>query len=115
MSPRRHRRPGRAARGQAPVFAALGDETRLALLATLSRGGRMSISRLTTGAGITRQGITKHLRVLEKAGLVRGLRKGRERVFQIAPRRLSGAQRALDRMSRQWDEALQRLRVLVED
>jgi DNA-binding transcriptional ArsR family regulator len=74
----------------------------------------LSIARLTRGSALTRQAITKHLRVLQKAGLVRGVRRGRELLFRLQPRRLDEARRALDRISRQWDEALARLKTFVE-
>lgn len=99
----------------APVFAALGDETRLALVARLSGGGPQSISRLTAGAAVTRQAITKHLDVLAGAGLVRDLRRGRERIWQLDTGRLAEAARDLERISKGWDEALARLRKFVED
>jgi DNA-binding transcriptional ArsR family regulator len=98
----------------APLFAALGDETRLRVVARLCREGPLSIARLTDGAAVTRQAITKHLHVLAGAGLVRGARAGRERVWQIEPERLDDARRDLDRISRQWDAALQRLKAFVE-
>jgi DNA-binding transcriptional ArsR family regulator len=98
----------------APVFAALGDENRLRLLAKLGGGGPMSISRLTAGSGITRQGVTKHLRVLAGAGLVRGTRRGKESLWRLEPRRLEEARRSLDLISRQWDESLGRLKLFVE-
>ena len=108
-----------ARRRTASLFEALGDETRLTLLAKLSPGGgdgaRYSIARLTHGSRLTRQAIAKHLRVLERAGLVRGVRRGRETVFALAPRRLDEARRALDRISRQWDQALARLKAFVEE
>jgi DNA-binding transcriptional ArsR family regulator len=100
---------------EAPLFAALGDETRLRLIARLSLGGPMSISRLTAGAGLTRQAVTKHLHVLAAAGLVRGRRKGRESVWEVEPRQLEEARRFLSEISAQWDEALERLRSTVED
>ena len=98
----------------APVFAALGDENRLRLLARLGGGGPMSISRLTAGSGITRQGVTKHLRVLAHAGLVRGGRRGKESVWQLDASRLEEARRSLDLISRQWDESLGKLKLFVE-
>jgi DNA-binding transcriptional ArsR family regulator len=110
-------RPSRAARSleaSAPVFAALGDETRLRLVSRLGDEGPLSIVRLTDGADVTRQAITKHLRVLEDAGLVRGTRDGRQSVWELEPRRLAEAQRALDAISRQWDDALERLKAMVE-
>jgi DNA-binding transcriptional ArsR family regulator len=74
----------------------------------------MSISRLTAGSGITRQGVTKHLRVLARAGLVRGDRRGKESVWQLDARRLEEARRSLDLISRQWDESLGKLKLFVE-
>src|SRR5258705_7923524 len=85
MSPDRRESAVRRARDHAPLFAALGDRTRLALLARLSGGSPLSISRLSEGSPVTRQAITKHLRVLQSAGLVRGERSGRERLFRLAP------------------------------
>ncbi|HJR17072.1 MAG TPA: metalloregulator ArsR/SmtB family transcription factor [Gemmatimonadales bacterium] len=104
----------RKAQTSAPVFAALGDENRLRLLARLT-SGPMSISRLTAGSGISRQGVTKHLRVLEGAGLVRGSRKGKESLWRLERRRLEEAQRSLDLISKQWDESLSKLRMFVEE
>ena len=113
MSPRSG---GAAALARAePVFSALGDETRLAVVARLSAGGPQSIARLTEGSGVTRQGITKHLRVLAGAGLVRGARRGRERIWELDTKRLDDAGRWLDQVSKRWDEALGRLKKLVEE
>ena len=111
----RRERPVRKLRAHAPVFAALGDHTRLALLTKLSSGSQCSIAHLTEGSTLTRQAITKHLRVLEDAGLVRGVRRGREALFELEPEPLDKARRALDRISRQWNEALSRLKQLVEE
>ena len=99
---------------RAGVFAALGDETRLLLVAKLSRGKPQSISRLADGSSLTRQAITKHLRVLEAAGLVHSVRAGRESQFELRPEPIRELQSYLDRVSRQWDEALDRLRSFVE-
>jgi DNA-binding transcriptional ArsR family regulator len=110
-------RPSRASRSleaSAPVFAALGDETRLRLVSRLCEDGPQSIAKLTAGFDVTRQAITKHLHVLEDAGLVRGARDGRESVWELEPRRLLEARRHLDAISKQWDEALGRLKDLVE-
>lgn len=104
----------RLLRQHAPVFAALSDETRLSLLATLSAGVPCSISQLTADSKMSRQAITKHLRVLESAGLVRGETAGRERRFQLEPRPLGEARAYLDLVSNQWDEALTQLKKLVE-
>ena len=98
----------------APLFAALGDENRLRLVSRLCGGGPMSITRLTAGSNVTRQAITKHLRVMEKAGLVQSTRRGRESVWQLDERRLEEARHYLEQISRQWDEALGRLQALVE-
>jgi DNA-binding transcriptional ArsR family regulator len=96
------------------VFAALGDKTRLDLVARLSAAGPLSITRLTAGADVTRQAITKHLNILAGAGLVRDIRVGRERLWEVETRQLEEARRCLDRISGQWDEALQRLKLAVE-
>ena len=101
-------------KNSAPLFAALGDETRLRLVARLCDGGPMSIARLTSGTDVTRQAITKHLRVMEEAGLVRNHRHGRESVWELERKRLEDARRYLERIAKQWDEALGRLRAFVE-
>lgn len=98
----------------APVFAALGDRTRLALLSRLSDGRTRSIARLSEGTDLTRQAVTKHLRVLEEAGLVTQSRAGRESRFALRPEPLAEARSYLDAVSRQWDEALGRLKSFVE-
>jgi DNA-binding transcriptional ArsR family regulator len=113
MSPRSPAAAG-LARG-APVFAALGDATRLALVARLSAGGPQSIARLTAGSDVTRQAITKHLGILADAGLARPVRRGRERIWALDATRLSDARRYLDQISRGWDEALARLQTHVEE
>ncbi len=105
----------RAITSAAPVFAALGDETRLRLVARLCKGGPASVSKLTEGSDVTRQAIAKHLRVLEDAGLVRGSREGRESQWELAPERLEDARACLDAISTQWDDALERLRAFVEE
>jgi DNA-binding transcriptional ArsR family regulator len=114
MSRRRH---SRAAKGQAhaPVFAALGDETRLALLAKLCGGEPHSISQLARGSKLTRQAITKHLRVLERAGIVHGVRAGRESRFQFNPQPIEEVKEYLELVSEQWDQALARLKAFVEE
>ncbi len=99
----------------APVFAALGDATRLALVARLCAGGPLSIARLTVGSAVTRQAITKHLTILAGAGLVRDARRGRERIWELDPDRLAEARAGLDEISHQWDEALDRLKKFVEE
>jgi DNA-binding transcriptional ArsR family regulator len=99
----------------APVFAALGDETRLALVNRLGASGPLSITRLTDGANVTRQAVTKHLEVLAQAGLVHDEWRGRERLWVFEGARLAEARRCLDVISSQWDEALGRLKAFVED
>src|SRR2546430_8771507 len=91
----------------APVFAALGDETRLHIVARLCDGGPQSIVRLTRGANVSRQAVTKHLQALADAGIVHSSRQGRERIWAIRTKRLTEVRRYLDRISRQWDEALE--------
>jgi DNA-binding transcriptional ArsR family regulator len=100
--------------GSAAVFAALGDETRLGLVSRLCDEGPLSIARLTGGFDITRQAITKHLRVMEDAGLVRRTQIGRESLWQIEQKRLSEAREYLQQISVQWDGALARLKRFVE-
>ncbi len=104
-----------AIRSSVLVFAALGDKTRLDLVARLCAGGPLSITRLTAGAEVTRQAITKHLNILAGAGLVRDIRVGRERLWEVETRQLEEARRCLDRISGQWDEALARLKRTIED
>ena len=99
----------------APVFAALGDETRLRLVARLSERGPQSIARLSEGEPVTRQAITKHLKVLAGAGIARDLRRGREHVWELERGPLDEARRCLDLVSHEWDEALARLKAFVED
>jgi DNA-binding transcriptional ArsR family regulator len=101
-------------RGRAPVFAALGDETRLSLLTKLGDRQPHSISQLTHGSRLTRQAITKHLRVLQRARIVRGSRTGRESRFILDPRPIDDLRHYLDSVSAQWDEALARLKSFVE-
>lgn len=107
--------PATQVRDAAPLFAALGDETRLRLLGRLSAGGPGSIARLSEKSAVSRQAITKHLRVLSGAGLVRGSRRGREQIWELEPQRLADAHAYLDQISRQWDQALLRLKHFVED
>jgi DNA-binding transcriptional ArsR family regulator len=99
----------------APVFAALGEATRLALVARLCTDGPLSIARLSEGSGVTRQAVTKHLHTLAEAGVVHGTRAGRERIWQLETRRLERARRCLDQISDQWDAAIARLKAFVEE
>ena len=106
---------GRAAlKARASIFAALGDETRLSMLARLARGEPQSISRLAGLTSLSRQAVTKHLRVLQRAGVVRCARVGRESRFELETKPLDDVRDYLDLVSRQWDDALARLRTLVE-
>src|SRR5436189_5105005 len=100
---------------RAPVFAALGDETRLSLVAKLCGGQLYSISQLTEGSKLTRQAITKHLRVLESVGIVRGQRTGRQSLFQFDPEPIEETKEYLALVSEQWDRTLSRLKAFVED
>jgi DNA-binding transcriptional ArsR family regulator len=110
--------PGRAAAPNfsdaAPVFAALGDPTRLRVIARLCSGGPQSTVNLTRGARVSRQAISKHLQALESAGLVRSARAGRERIWELKTARLARARLSLEEISAHWDGALERLRSLVE-
>ena len=98
----------------APVFAALGDETRLALVARLSSDGPLSITRLTAGSAVTRQAITKHLDVLATAGIVSDVRRGRERIWELELEQMEAARTYLEGVSKRWDAALDRLKQFVE-
>lgn len=97
-----------------PVFAALGDETRLRIIAALCAGGALSIAQLTAGTAITRQAVTKHLHVLAQAGLVRDIRQGRERRWEFEPSKVEEARQSLEAISRQRDQRLARLKAYVE-
>lgn len=109
-------RPGTSppAAGLAPVFFALGDETRLRLIAVLCAGGAFSIAQLTANTQITRQAVTKHLQVLADAGLARDLKIGRERLWQFDPAQLEAARRSLEVIGRQWEHALGKLKASLE-
>jgi DNA-binding transcriptional ArsR family regulator len=108
--------PGRRSnsRAKAEVFAALGDATRLALLARLSSGRRYSIAELTQGTNLTRQAVTKHLRVLERVRMIHATREGRESRFAFDPQPVLEIREYLDLVSRRWDAALARLKTFVE-
>src|ERR1700680_1105611 len=114
MSPRRSSASAaKALHGCAPIFAALGDEMRLRLIAALCVGGAMSITQLTAGTDITRQAITKHLDVLAAAGLVRDVKVGRERLWEFESAQLDEARRSLEAIAQQWDHALAKLKLAV--
>ena len=98
----------------APVFAALGDATRLKLVAVLCAGGALSITQLTAVTDISRQGVTKHLNVLAEAGVVRDVKQGRERLWQLEPARIDEARQTLESIGRRWEQALARLKCFVE-
>ena len=98
----------------ATVFAALGDQTRLSLVAKLSAGQPRSITQLTVGSRLTRQAVTKHLRVLEHAGIVHGMRNGRETQFALDAMPFADLREYLEFVSNQWDQALTRLKDFVE-
>ena len=115
MSPKSHSKKARKHRAHASVFAALGDETRLLLIAKLCHGQPCSISELTEGSKVTRQAITKHLRVLGSVGIVHCVREGRQSLFEFDPQPLADSKEYLDAVSAQWDHALSRLKSFVED
>ena len=97
------------------VMAALGDETRLSMISKLTNGKRQSISHLTAGTNLTRQAVTKHLHVLENAGIVRSIRVGRENQFKLEPKPIDDVREYLEYVSKQWDNAVARLKSFVED
>lgn len=99
----------------APVFAALGDATRLRLVVRLCVEGPLSIARLSEEAGVTRQAVTKHLQAMGDAGLVHDTRRGRERIWELEPKRLEKARRYLDQIADDWDAAINRLKAFVEE
>src|SRR5882724_8018568 len=113
MSGKRLRRAD-ALKTRALVFAALGDETRLSVLGKLCNGMPQSISRLTACTNLSRQAVTKHLRVLANAGVVRNVRVGRESLFELEPRPIAELRNYLDQVAKQWDDALARLKSHVE-
>ena len=100
---------------QAPLFAALGDETRLSLISRLCQESWQSISQLASGTDLTRQAVTKHLQVLERAGLVRSVRKGRETLFEFDATPIETMTQYLEAVSKQWDKKLNDLKNFVED
>ena len=104
----------RSSAALAGVFAALGDPTRLRLVATLCAGGAFSIAQLTADTDISRQGVTKHLRVLAHAGVVHDVKAGRERLWQLDPQQIAEARRTLDVIGRQWEMALGKLKAFAE-
>ncbi|RZT11268.1 DNA-binding transcriptional regulator, ArsR family [Duganella sp. CF402] len=99
----------------AAIFAALGDPTRLKLVAVLCAGGAFSIAQLTAGTDISRQAVTKHLQVLAEAGVVGDIKQGRERLWQLEPDAIAEAQQALARIGQEWERRLGRLKALVEN
>lgn len=115
MSHRRRSRTAVRQRPRAPVFGALGDETRLSLVSKLCGGQPYSISQLTEGTRLTRQAITKHLRVLESVGIVHSVHTGRESLFKFDPKPMEELKQYLDLVSEEWDQALSRLKSFVED
>ena len=110
-------RPESPASAAAPerIFAALGDRTRLHLVRRLSDGRSRSIVQLTDDLALSRQAVSKHLQVLERAGLVQGRQSGRENRYSLAPERLLAARAFLDAVGAQWEDALSRLRHHLED
>lgn len=98
----------------AAIFAALGDDTRLVIISRLQDGADRSISKLSDGLSLTRQGVSRHLQVLEKARLVRRRRVGRETRYQLEIEALSQARDYLKRASSQWDQTTDRLTEYLE-
>lgn len=115
MSQKRASRPQAKRPAQYLLFAALGDETRLALVTRLSSGESCSITQLADGSRITRQAVTKHLRILQRVGLVHNVRSGRESLFALDPKPVMEMHEYLNLVSRQWEQALGRLKAMVEE
>jgi DNA-binding transcriptional ArsR family regulator len=109
------KRPELRLKASAPVFAALGDETRLRLMIFLSTAGPSSTATLTAHVQVTRQAVAKHLRVMKEAGLVSSEYRGRDSVWQIEPSQLAEAQRCIELITSRWDQAIERLRSMVEE
>ncbi|MET0429060.1 MAG: helix-turn-helix transcriptional regulator [Microvirga sp.] len=100
----------------APIFAALGDPIRLSIIGQLCESGPLPTVRLQGASrGVSRQGLTKHLRVLEDAGLVDSVRIGRDRQWRLQPRRIAMLRQHLEDVSAAWDGRIERLRAFVED
>ena len=99
----------------APLFAALGDPVRLGMVSRLCKEGPLTTIRLKEETNVSRQAVTKHLRLLEVAGLVRSQRAGKERLWRMENKRLTHLRHQLDLISRQWDATLERLRSFVEE
>ena len=104
----------RSSQSLAHVFAALGDPTRLKLIAVICAGGAFSIAQLTANTDISRQGVTKHLQVLADAGVVRDVRLGRERLWELDPKQIEQARQTLEVIGQQWEVALGNLKTFVE-
>ena len=100
---------------QAHTFAALGDETRLSLIARLCRVTQQSISQLAAGTNLTRQAVTKHLQILERVGLVRSVRKGRETLFEFDATPIETMTQYLDLVSGQWERKLTDLQTFLDE
>jgi DNA-binding transcriptional ArsR family regulator len=115
MSRKSHNASVTSRYSEAPTFAALGDQIRLRIVTRLCYSGPMSVASLTSGTEVTRQAVSKHLLVLQEAGLVRSTRRGRERIWRLEQKRLQEARRYLDSISEQWDESLDRLRAFAEE
>lgn len=108
-------RANTAVKAPAAVFAALGDDTRLRLVERMARRQPLSITQLAAGSEMTRQAVTKHLHVLAHAGLACPSRRGREQLWSLDQKHLEQARDYLDRVARQWDDALSRLKTFVEE
>ena len=114
MPPRADKVPRKAATNLASVFFALGDKTRLQLIAVLCAGGAFSIAQLTANTDVSRQAVTRHLQMLADAGLVKDLKIGRERLWQFEPAAMEEARHSLEMIGRQWEQTLGRLKASLE-
>jgi len=112
-SPRRVGSAGEAAEAD-EVFVALADPTRRRLLDVLAARGEASATTLAAALPVSRQAVVKHLAVLDRAGLVRGARRGREVRYTVRPDRLDAAAGWLVGLAAEWDARLAAIKRLAE-
>jgi DNA-binding transcriptional ArsR family regulator len=96
------------------VLVALADPTRRRLLDVLASRGQATATTLAVDLPVSRQAVVKHLATLDKAGLVRGQRQGRELRYAVRPDRLGETARWLDDLAAQWDARLATIKRLAE-
>lgn len=97
------------------VFKALGDPIRLEIVQRLSKGEAVTISKVSSNLGITRQGARKHLQILVDANMVKLEPKGRDVNVHLQTRSLDSAKEFIAEVEKRWDSRLEALRQFVED